>query len=251
MLKKRVIPVLLLRNERMVKGKQFRNYIDTGDPASCAKVYSHQDADEIIFLDINEEPNHSYLVNLIRRVSKECFIPLTVGGNINSIEQIRNILKAGADKISINTYALENRNFIKEASKIFGTQCIVVSIDVRYQNNIYTIYSNKGKKKESITLEEYIKFIEDQGAGEILINSIDRDGMMTGYDEKLIRKISQLTSLPIIALGGAEDAQDILDIFEKFDISAVACASLFHFRDNNPLRIKSYLKNHNINLKRV
>jgi cyclase len=251
-LKKRVIPVLLLKNKRVVKGRQFKNFRDTGDAVSSAKVYNHQDADELIFLDIEARTNGSEnLLDVVSDVARECFMPLTVGGNITSIKQIRDLLSIGADKVSINSYALENTNFIAEASNIFGSQCIVVSIDVKKENGIYNIYSHCGTKKHSVSLENYIVDVEQKGAGEILINSIDNDGMMSGYDIDLIKYVNRFTYLPVIASGGAGDFTHLIEIFDKTDVSAVACASMFHFGDNNPLRAKAYLKNHNIELKRI
>jgi len=251
-LKKRIITDLLTKDGRMVKGKQFLNHRDTGDPVSSAKVYNHQDADELIFLDINpqNQDEHS-LIDIIKLVGQECFMPLTVGGKINNIDQIRNLLLAGADKVAINTHALASYDFIKKASSIFGSQCIVVSIDVKFENGMYVIYSHCGTRRSDISLEEHILEVEKNGAGEILINSIDRDGQMAGYDIKLLQTVSDLTSLPGIALGGAGNFEHLVEAFKKVDIAGVACASLFHFGDNNPLRAKSYLKNHGVSLKKI
>lgn len=256
MLKTRIIPVLLLKNGRMVKGRQFKDFRDTGNPISAAKVYNYQDADELVFIDIdasvNKTLNRKVLYNLIEEVSEECFMPLTVGGGINSIDDIVFLLKAGADKVLINTAAIEKPDLIKSASEMFGSQCIVICIDVKVENNNYIIYTycsqkrNKGK-----VLIDHIKEVEAAGAGEIIINSIDNDGMMNGYDLTLLNLVKKNTALPVIALGGAGNYNDLLTALNKAKVHAVACASLFHFGDNNPLRAKAFLKNNGINVKKI
>ncbi|NWF67085.1 MAG: imidazole glycerol phosphate synthase subunit HisF [Campylobacterales bacterium] len=251
MLKKRVIPVLLLQNGRMVKGKQFKDFVDTGDPVSSAKVYSHQDADELIFLDITatikKTPTN---LEIIEKVSKECFMPLTIGGGIKNMQDIENALKAGADKVCLNSAVLRKPSILKNASQKFGSQCIVVCVDVRLEGVRYEVYSHNGTINKYLDFAEYLKYLESLGAGEIIINSIDRDGMMCGYDLELIRVAREATKLPLIALGGAGNFEDLYEGFSA-GADAVACSSLFHFGDNNPLRAKAYLKNKGIALKKI
>lgn len=256
MLKTRIIPVLLLKEGRMVKGKQFADYRDTGDPVSAAKIYNYQDADELVFIDIEASSSKSKdrrkLYDLIEKVSEECFMPLTVGGGIDSIRDIKALLNSGADKVLINSAAVQNPSLIKEASEIFGAQCIVVCIDVKLNGGNYSIYTHCSKRKvEGLNLVDHIRQMERLGAGEIVINSIDRDGMMQGYDLELLDLVKDNTVLPVIALGGAGDYDDLLDALNGPQVHAVACASLFHFGDNNPLRAKAYLKNNGIKVKKI
>jgi len=247
---------LLLKEGRMVKGKQFAKYRDTGDPVSAAKIYNYQDADELVFIDIeasiSKSKNRQRLYNLIKKVSEECFMPLTVGGGVDSVQDIKDLLKSGADKVLINSAAVENPNLIKEAAELFGVQCIVLCIDVKCNANNYSIYTHCSQKKvEGLSLVDHISLMGQFGAGEIIINNIDRDGMMQGYDLDLLGLVKENTILPVIALGGAGDYEDLLDALKGPKVHAVACASLFHFGDNNPLRAKAYLKNNEIKVKKI
>lgn len=250
MLKKRIIPVLLLKEGRMVKGKQFTDFRDTGDPVSTAKVYNAQDADELVILDIEASKHRrSTIFETLEKISKECFMPLTLGGGINTIQDIRAALNAGADKVVITTSS-QNYNFIAEASSVFGSQCIVCGVDVKKENNEYKVYTHSATEKTELNLEKHIEKVQNAGAGEIFLNSISNDGMMIGYDFDLIKYVQQQVSVPLIVCGGAGDFND-LDKALSIGVDAVACASLFHFGDNNPLRAKAYLKNKNHLLKRV
>ncbi len=257
MLKTRVIPVLLLREGRMVKGRRFKDFRDTGDPVSAARVYNHQDADELMFIDIDasrpgKAKDRPLLYQVIERVSKECFMPLCVGGGVDSIGDIVNLLKAGADKVMINSSGIERPELIREASLIFGAQCITVGVDVRKVDGKNVIHTQCGEHAwPELDLVEYIKVVEALGAGELFINSIDQDGMMGGYDLELLELVRQHTSLPVVACGGAGHFKDLVDALLKAHVHAVACASLFHFGDNSPLRAKAYLKNHGIVLKKI
>lgn len=252
MLKVRIIPTLLLKNNRMVKGKQFANYRDTGDPIYASRIYNAQHVDELIFLDINAT-NEGRETNfeIIEQVSSECFMPLTIGGGITSVTQIRRLLQSGADKVVINTAAVNDKTFIYKAAEMFGSQCIVVGIDVKFEDNEYIIYTNSGIKKTNLKLGDYLEQVEKDGAGEIFINSIDRDGMMKGYDLDLINKVLNSTSIPIIASGGAGNFMHLVDAYKSTGIKALAMASIYHFGDNNPVRARSYLKNQDINIKLV
>ena len=252
MLKVRIIPILLLKDGRMVKGKQFTDYRDTGDPVFASRIYNVQFVDELIFLDITatNERRETYF-DIIEQVSKECFMPLTIGGGISNVSQIRKLLKAGADKVVINTAAVNIPHFIEEAAAVFGSQCIVVGIDVRYEEGNYIVYTNSGKVKTDLVLADHIVNMERLGAGEIFINSIDRDGMMRGYDLELIKLVLTYTTLPVIACGGAGNFMHLVDAYKKTGVGALAMASIYHFGDNNPVRARSYLKNQDINIKTV
>ena len=252
MLKQRLIPTLLLRNGRMVKGKQFDNYRDTGDPISAAKIYNAQYVDELAFIDI-DATNESRTTNreIITNVSKECFMPLTIGGGINSVNAIRELLLIGADKVIINTAAYSDENLIKESSVMFGKQCIIIGIDVKYERNQYVIYKNSGRIKCEISLKDHIEKMEIIGAGEFFINNISQDGMMEGYDIELINLVNSITKLPVIACGGAGNFKHLADAYSKTQVSGLAMASIFHFGDNNPIRARAYLKNYNIKIKEI
>lgn len=250
--KVRLIPILLLKDQRMVKGKQFSNFRDTGDPAFAARIYNAQFVDELIFLDITAtNEGRETNVEVIEKVSKECFMPLTIGGGVGSISQIRNLLLVGADKVIINSAAYTNKNLIKEASEIFGSQCIIVGIDVKMVDSTYVIYSNSGTLKQNVSLEEHIREMEKLGAGEIFINNIDNDGMMKGYDNDLISLVMSYTNLPVIACGGAGNFMHLVNTFNETKVGALAMASIYHFGDNNPVRARSYLKNQDVPIKIV
>lgn len=251
MLKKRVIPVLLLKNKRMVKGKKFSKYRDTGDPVSQAKIYNAHNSDELVFLDIEATSlNKTISIELIRNIAKECFMPLSVGGGISKLEHIRELISVGADKVIINSASINNQTLIKEASKCFGKQAIIVSIDVKKEDDVYVIYSNSGTKREDIDLITHIVEMEKSGAGEFLINSIDNDGMMNGYDIDLLNLIKEYSSIPIIISGGAGNFEDLYEGLVN-GAHATACASLFHFGDNNPTRARSFLYNKKIPMKNL
>ncbi len=250
--KVRLIPILLLMNQRMVKGKQFANYRDVGDPVFAAKIYNAQFVDELIFLDITAtNEGRRTNIEVIEKVSKECFMPLTIGGGVSTIAQIRNLLQVGADKVVINTAAYYDKKLISEAAEKFGSQCIIIGIDIKVENGQYVIYSNSGNIKQDVTLEEHIKEMEGLGAGEIFINSIDNDGMMKGYDHNLILKVLSLSNLPVIACGGAGNFMHLVNAFNDTKVGALAMASIYHFGDNNPVRARSYLKNQGIDVKVV
>jgi cyclase len=250
--KLRLIPILLLKDQRMVKGKQFTNYRDTGDPVFAAKIYNAQFVDELIFLDITAtNEGRETNMQVIEKVSKECFMPLTIGGGVSSIEQIRNLLQVGADKVVINTAAFTNKNLIAEAADIFGRQCIIVGIDVKIEDNVYVVYSNSGTVRQDVSLEEHIRQMEKLGAGEIFINSIDNDGMMKGYAHNLISLVLSNTNLPVIACGGAGNFMHLVNAVNETGVKALAMASIYHFGDNNPVRARFYIKNQGIEVKTV
>lgn len=251
MLKKRVIPVLLLKNGRMVKGKQFTLYRDTGDPVSQAKIYNAHNTDELVFLDIEATlKNSNTLVDIIKKVSKECFMPLSVGGGISSVDDASYLIGAGADKVIINSATINNPRLISDCSKKFGKQAVIVSIDLKKENDSYIIYTNSGNKRENIDFLTHLKKMIDAGAGEILINSINNDGMMQGYDLDLLKLSIKNCKIPIIISGGAGHFEHLYEGL-NYGAHAVACASLFHFGDNNPTRARSFLLNKGIPMKNI
>ena len=254
MLKKRIVPVQLLLDYRLVKTKKFDTFIDVGNPIKSSKIYNDSDADELIFLNI-ERSNSTIkpLLRILEEVSKVCFMPLALGGGIKNIDDLKILFRSGADKVVINSLVYRNYDFIEKASLLFGKQSIVVSIDVRKNknNNEYELFSENGKKKETISLKDHLNLCEKKGAGEIFINSIDEDGMMNGYDINLIKKVADNCRLPIIACGGAGNFNHMKEAFKITNVSALACGSLFNFGDNNPIRAKSFLQNYKLNFKIV
>jgi len=255
LLKIRLIPVLLLKNGRMVKPIQFGEggERDVGYPVTTAKVYNSQDADELIFLDINaSEESRSFLLETLEDVSKNCFVPLTAGGGIKNVDEIKQILKVGGDKISINSEAVKNPNLINEAAKKFGSQCIVISIDVKKNNSgEYEVYIERGKTPTSLDPISWAKEVVNRGAGEILITSIDREGTMKGYDLELIKMISNSVSVPVISNGGAGTRQHFVDAIKQANASGVAASSVFHFSDSNLTQVKSFIYNAGIPIRPI
>ena len=243
MLKKRVIPCLDVKNGRVVKGINFVNLKDAGDPVEQAKIYDKGGADEICFLDITaSNENRKILLDKVSETAKSCFVPLTVGGGVSSIDDIKNLLFAGADKVSINTAAVKNHNFIKESSIRFGSQCIVIAIDAKkIANNKWEIFTHGGKNSTGIDAIEYAKIIEKNGAGEILLTSMDKDGTKTGYDLELTRAISSLVSIPVIASGGVGSLDHLYEGFKTGLASAVLAASIFHYGEFSIKDAKNYL----------
>ena len=243
MLKKRVIPCLDVKNGRVVKGINFVNLKDAGDPVEQAKIYDKGGADEICFLDITaSNENRKILLDKVSETAKSCFVPLTVGGGVSSIDDIKNLLFAGADKVSINTAAVKNHNFIKESSIRFGSQCIVIAIDAKkIANNKWEVFTHGGRNSTGIDAIEYAKIIEKNGAGEILLTSMDKDGTKTGYDLELTRAIASLVSIPVIASGGVGSLDHLYEGFKTGLASAVLAASIFHYGDFSIKDAKNYL----------
>lgn len=251
MLKKRIIPIQLLSNHRLVKTMNFTKPRDVGDPITSSKVYSDQDVDELILLHIDRIENSvEFLVSMVKQIAKECFVPFSVGGGIKTIDDARKLLAAGADKVILNSIALKEPNIISEISSLSGTQAVVVAIDVKLVRGKYKIYSNCGKTPEDCLLSQHIQNVISIGAGEIMIQSIDRDGEMKGYDLDLLEAVVSESSVPVIAAGGAGNFKHLNDAL-NLGVSAVACGSLFNFGDNNPLRAKAFLKNLGVPLKRI
>ena len=231
MLKKRIIPCLDVKDGRVVKGINFINLKDAGDPAEQAKIYDEGGADEICFLDITaSSENRKILLDKVNKTAKNCFIPLTVGGGVSSIDDIKSLLLAGADKVSINTTAVKNHNFIKESSVKFGSQCIVIAIDAKkISSNKWEVFTHGGRNPTGIDVVEYAKIVEKNGAGEILLTSMDRDGTKLGYDLELTRTVANLVSIPLIASGGVGSLDHLYEGFNYGNASAVLAASIFHY----------------------
>ncbi len=242
MLKNRIIPCLDVKNGRVVKGINFIDLKDAGDPAEQAKIYSESGADEICFLDITaSNENRKTIFDVVKRTSENCFVPLTVGGGVRSLEDINKLLVSGADKVSINTAAVNNQNLIKESSKNFGSQCIVVAIDAKKNNNKWEIYTHGGRTETGIDALDFAKKMEDSGAGELLITSIDRDGTQKGYDIKLISEIEKIINIPIIASGGVGTLEHLFEGVKYGKASAVLAASIFHYGTHSIQEAKQYL----------
>ena len=248
MLKKRIIPCLDVKDGRVVKGINFVDLKDAGDPVEQAKIYDKGGADEICFLDITaSSENRKILLDKVSETAKSCFVPLTVGGGISSIEDIKNLLLAGADKVSINTAAVKNHNFIKESSIRFGSQCIVIAIDVKkVSNNKWEVFTHGGRNPTGIDVIKYVKIVENNGAGEILLTSMDRDGTKMGYDIELTKIVSNLVSIPVIASGGVGSLEHLYDGFKLGFASAVLAASIFHYGNYTISDAKKYLSDKNI-----
>ena len=242
MLSKRIIPCLDVKAGRVVKGVKFLELRDAGDPVEIARVYDHQGADELCFLDITaSHENREIILDVVARTADQVFMPLTVGGGINRAEDIRNLLKAGADKVSINTGAVNRPEFVREAAEIFGSQCIVVAIDAKRVNNHWEVFTHGGRNPTGIDACEWAKRMEDYGAGEILLTSMDRDGTKAGYDLELTRAIADGTGIPVIASGGVGNLEHIYEGFTQGHASAALAASIFHYREYTVQQCKDYL----------
>ena len=242
MLKNRIIPCLDVKNGRVVKGINFVDLKDAGDPVEQAKIYSDGGADEICFLDITaSNENRDTIYDVVERTSKKCFVPLTVGGGVRGVEDINKLLNCGADKVSINTAAVQNPEMIIESSKNFGSQCIVVAIDAKKNGNKWDIFTHGGRNNTNLDAIEFAKKMEDNGAGELLVTSMDRDGTQIGYDNDLIFKISSTVNIPVIASGGVGNLDHLLDGIKLGNASAVLAASIFHYGTHSINEAKQYL----------
>ena len=243
MLKKRVIPCLDINKGRVVKGINFVNLIDAGDPVEQAKVYNDNGADEICFLDITaSHENRSIILEVVKKTTEKCFVPLTVGGGIRTIKDIGNLLRAGADKVSINTAAVINPELIKEGAKQFGSQCMVVAIDAKkVGDNNWEVFTHGGRNPSGYEVLKFADKMQSLGAGEILLTSMDRDGTKKGYDLDLTKKISNNLNIPVIASGGVGNLEHLYEGFNIGNASAVLAASIFHFGEYSIIEAKQYL----------
>ena len=242
MLKNRIIPCLDVKNGRVVKGINFVDLKDAGDPVEQAKIYSDGGADEICFLDITaSNENRSTIYEVVKKTSEKCFVPLTVGGGVRTIKDIHKLLKCGADKVSINTAAVQNPKIVMESSLKFGSQCIVVAIDAKKNGEIWEVFTHGGRKNTGINAIEFAKKMEECGAGELLITSMDRDGTQVGYDIDLMNKISSTINIPVIASGGVGNLDHLVDGIKLGKASAVLAASIFHYGKYSVKEAKQYL----------
>lgn len=249
MLAIRVIPCLDVNAGRVVKGTNFVDLRDAGDPVEIAKRYNIEGADELVFLDITASSDKREItLDVVKKTAEQVFIPLTVGGGIRSVEDIRKLLKAGADKISINTSAVNNPQLISDGSKKFGNQCIVVAIDAKKDGDSWTVYTHGGRTKTNLDVIEWAKKCVSLGAGEILLTSMDKDGTKNGYDLELMEKVTNAVNVPVIASGGAGKKEHFVDVCKK-GASAVLAASLFHFKELSIHDLKSYMKKNSIKVR--
>ena len=250
MLKTRIIPCLDVKNGRVVKGINFLDLIDAGDPVEQAKVYSEVGADEICFLDISASiEKRKTMINIVAKTAEQVFIPLTVGGGINAIEDIRALLKSGADKVSINTAAILNENLIKDSSQRFGSQCIVVAIDVKKIGPSWMVHSHGGTINTEIEALSWLEKTQKLGAGEVLLTSMDRDGTKSGFDLDLLKEANKILDIPLIASGGVGTKEHFYEGAQIGQADALLAASVFHFNEISILEVKQFLKKNNIDVR--
>ena len=251
MLAKRIIPCLDVKDKRVVKGTRFLNLRDAGDPVENAALYSQAGADEIVFLDITATiEKRKTILDVVARTAEKVFIPLTVGGGIRGLEDINNLLKNGADKISINTAAVKNSDLIRQASETFGSQCIVVAIDAKKKTKSgWQVYINSGRTPVDLDVLEWAEKVEKLGAGEILLTSMDKDGTKKGYDIPLIRIVSEALGIPVIASGGAGSLEHLYQAFAKGKADAVLAASIFHYHQFSLQEAKRFLQKKGIEMR--
>ncbi len=252
MFAKRIIPCLDVNNGRVVKGVNFVNLVDAGDPVECASVYDKAGADELVFLDITASSDgRATVIDMVRKVAEKVFIPFTVGGGIRTVEDFRSMLNAGADKVAVNSAAIKRPELISEAAEKFGSQCVVCAIDAKRRENGggWEVYLNGGRVNTGIDAVEWGVKAWKLGAGEILLTSMDCDGTKAGYDLELTKAISEKVEIPVIASGGAGTMEHFLDAFEKGRADAVLAASLFHFKEIEICDLKKYLKENGISVR--
>ncbi|MGI6175227.1 MAG: imidazole glycerol phosphate synthase subunit HisF [Christensenellales bacterium] len=247
MLTKRIIPCLDVRGGRVVKGVHFQNIVDAGDPVEAAKKYNDAMADELVLLDIDASiEGRTTMLDIVRRTAEQVFMPFTVGGGISTLEQIRETLRAGADKVSFNSPAVQRPAFVMEASQRFGSQCIVVAIDAKQQGKSWEVYINGGRVATGLDAIEWAKKAEQLGAGEILLTSMDADGTKAGFDLELTRSVSQAVHIPVIASGGAGSMEHFYDVLTYGEADAALAASLFHYGLMKIEDLKQYLKDRGV-----
>lgn len=245
MLKFRIIPCLDVKDGRVVKGINFVDLVDAGDPVAQAKAYEEQGADELCFLDITaSHENRDNLYHIVEEVAETCFMPLTVGGGVKNLDNIRKLLESGADKVSINSAAVHNPEFVKDAANKFGSQCIVVAIDAKFNeaNNRYEIYTHGGRKETGIDAIEWAKRMEEYGSGEILLTSMDRDGTRKGFNNELNKKVSSNTNIPLIASGGVGNVEHFAEGITEGGATGLLAASVFHFGEITISQVKQNMQ---------
>ena len=248
MLAKRIIPCLDVTNGRVVKGTNFVNLRDAGDPVECAIAYDRQQADELVFLDITASSDHrSTMVDVVQRTAAQCFMPLTVGGGIRTVEDMRRMLHAGADKVSVNTAAIHHPELVSAGANAFGSQCVVVAIDAkRWSDTQWKVSTHGGRNFVELDAIEWAREVERLGAGEILLTSMDADGSKNGYDIELTRRVSEAVKIPVIASGGAGNLDHMVQVLNEGKADAVLAASIFHFGEYTVAQAKEYFARHGI-----
>lgn len=247
MLAKRFIPCLDVTNGRVVKGINFVNLTDVGDPVEIAKAYYDQGCDELVFLDITATyQERATMIDVIRRTSREIFVPFTVGGGVRSVEDMSLLLNAGADKVSINSSAVTSPELIKQGAEKFGNQCIVVAIDAKKVDESWHVFVTGGRKDTGLDVVEWAKTVESLGAGEILLTSMDKDGTKSGYDIDLYQAVCAAISIPVIASGGAGKKEDMVDVFQETSVTGALAASVFHYGEIDIMQTKKELSELNI-----
>ncbi|MBT9450779.1 imidazole glycerol phosphate synthase subunit HisF [Akkermansia glycaniphila] len=253
MLAKRIIPCLDVTNGRVVKGTNFVQLRDAGDPVECAIAYDRQQADELVFLDITaSSEGRATMVDVVRRTAEQCFMPLTVGGGIRKVEDMREMLLAGADKVSVNTAAIHRPELVTEGARAFGSQCIVVAIDAKlYAPGQWKVSTHGGRNFVELDAVEWAKEVARLGAGEILLTSMDADGAKTGYDIELTRRVSEAVNIPVIASGGAGNLDHMVEVLERGKADAVLAASIFHFGEYTVPQAKAYFAERGIPVRPV
>ena len=251
MITKRIIPCLDVKNGRVVKGVNFQGLSDVSNPVELAKIYSVSGADELVFYDITASAEgRSIFTDILKDAASKIFIPLTVGGGINTLSDFDRVLKCGADKVSVNSGAIKNPNIIYDAAKCYGSQCVVLSVDVKRVDGKFEVFSHGGRIATGIDALEWIKMGENNGAGEIVVNSIDTDGVKQGFDIEMLKAVEELVSVPVIASGGAGGISDFITLFREIPtIDAGLAASIFHFGEVEIRTLKEELKKNNINVR--
>lgn len=253
MITKRIIPCLDVKNGRVVKGTKFQDVQDVNDPVELAKKYSSCGADELVFYDITAScENRDIFVDVVERTAGEVYIPFTVGGGISCVDDFNKVLRAGADKVSVNSLAVKEKDIITKAALKFGAQCVVLSIDAkRNDKGGYDVFINGGRTNTGMDAIAWAKEGQSLGAGELVVNSIDTDGVKNGFDLELLNRICEVTTVPVIASGGAGSKEHFLELFEKTNVDAGLAASVFHFGEIDIKDLKEYLYNNGINVRRV
>lgn len=251
MITKRIIPCLDVRDGRVVKGVNFKGLSDVSNPVELASFYSKCGADELVFYDITASAEgRGIFTDILKEAADKIFIPLTVGGGINTLSDFDRVLKCGADKVSVNSGAIKNPNIIEEAAKCYGSQCVVLSVDVKRVNGKFEVFSHGGRTATGIDALQWIKMGEENGAGEIVVNSIDTDGVKQGFDLEMLKAVEELVSIPVIASGGAGGIQDFVTLFKEIPtIDAGLAASIFHFGEVEIRNLKEELRKNNINVR--
>mgnify|MGYP003947940061 CR=1 FL=1 len=251
MLKKRIIVTLLFKNEKIVKGKNFDNYKVVGNADTLLKIFSSQETDEIQLINLDKSKDKSNFNKIAKLASRECKMPLTIGGGIKNINDVKKLFDLGADKILITSSSVFNKKLLNQVITIYGSQALVVGIEYLKIKKKFVVTKNNGKVKTKKDIFKYAEYLEKVGVGEILLISINNDGVMNGFDISINKKISSLVNVPVIASCGAGDFNHIYEIFKKTSVQGVTCGSIFYFADNNPIRLRTYLVNRNIFMRKV